>query len=254
MSHFESLPTLHYFAGRGLADQVRWLLAASGIKFRQVVVDTHDKFRGMVDSKVLMFGQMPLLQIDGINIVQSQAIVRYIARRENLVGSSPQVSANKFSLFLKQMITSENKYTLKQETVKCDMIAECIRDVLGLLTGCPFQRRNGGGEAHISMMKEKWVTSFGPKFESLLASNGGEYFVGSSMTYPDVLITHVITWMVEEIGDECMNGHFPNLQRLQQRIKAIPSIVEFVASDLWYPIGDSVYCQQVEVVLGRDIK
>lgn len=91
MSDFESLPTLHYFAGRGLADQARWLLAASGIKFRQVVVDTHEKFKVMVDSKILMFGQMPLLQIDGINIVQSQAIVRYLARRGNLVGSSPQV-------------------------------------------------------------------------------------------------------------------------------------------------------------------
>lgn len=104
------------------------------------------------------------------------------------------------------------------------------------------------------MMKDKWNTLFGPMFESLLTANGGEYFVGTSMTYPDVLMAHVLTWMTEEIGDEGLCSHFPNLLRHQQRIKSIPSIEEFLASDLWYPIGDSVYCQQVEAVLGRDIK
>ena len=133
------------------------------------------------------------------------------------------------------------------------MIAEYIRDVIGLLASCPFQRRNGGGETHLSLMKERWTTSYGPKFERLLAANGGEYFVGASLTYVDVLMTHAITWIIEEIDDECMVS-FPSLIRQQQRIKALPSIAEFLASDLWYPIGDSVYCRQVEVVLARDIK
>lgn len=32
--------TLYYFAGRGLADQVRWMLAASDISFTQVRIIT----------------------------------------------------------------------------------------------------------------------------------------------------------------------------------------------------------------------
>ena len=51
----------------------------------------------------LPFGQLPLLQIDGIDIVQSQAAVRYLARRANLYGKSAF------------------------DEVKCDMIAETIR-------------------------------------------------------------------------------------------------------------------------------
>jgi glutathione S-transferase len=38
----------------------------------------------------LPFGQLPLLQIDGLELVQSQAIVRYIAKRGNLIGSSAE--------------------------------------------------------------------------------------------------------------------------------------------------------------------
>ena len=90
MSGYEA--TLHYFAGRGLADQVRWVLAASGIKFCQVVVDTREKFKHLNDSKMLTFGQLPLLQIDGLDLVQSQAIIRYLAGKGNLLGSSPQVN------------------------------------------------------------------------------------------------------------------------------------------------------------------
>ena len=35
---------------------------------------------------LLMFGQVPLLQYDGKNMVQSMAIVRYIAHKHNLGG------------------------------------------------------------------------------------------------------------------------------------------------------------------------
>ena len=36
----------------------------------------------------LTFGQLPLLQIDGLELVQSHAICRYLAKRANLMGNN----------------------------------------------------------------------------------------------------------------------------------------------------------------------
>jgi hypothetical protein len=72
--------TLYYFAGRGLADQIRWMLAASDISFTQKLINNRAKFLKMSERQ-LPFGQLPLLQIDGLEIVQSQAAVRYLAKR-----------------------------------------------------------------------------------------------------------------------------------------------------------------------------
>ena len=49
------------------------------------------------------------------------------------------------------------------------------------------------------MMKEKWIGT-SSKLEAVLARNGGEYFVGKAMTYPDVLVAHLLTWYVEEVS------------------------------------------------------
>jgi len=59
--------TLYYFAGRGLADQVRWVLAASNIEFTQKVITTRAKFLKMSERQ-LPFEQLPLLQIDGLEV------------------------------------------------------------------------------------------------------------------------------------------------------------------------------------------
>ncbi len=97
--------TLYYFEGRGLADQIRWLLAATDVSFVQVSVNTKEKFLKL-KQKQLLFGQLPLLQIDGLELVQSQSIIRYLARRAQIAGETPG-----------------------DETC-CDMIAECIRGPL----------------------------------------------------------------------------------------------------------------------------
>jgi hypothetical protein len=77
--------TLYYFAGRGLADQLRWIMAATGVSFTQKLIIQRGQFERLA-KRQLPFGQLPLLQIDGLEIVQSQAAVRYLARRAQLQG------------------------------------------------------------------------------------------------------------------------------------------------------------------------
>jgi hypothetical protein len=61
--------TLYYLPGRGIADSARWLLAAANITFDQRVVTTRTKFLKLAERQ-LPFDQLPLLLIDGLEIVQ----------------------------------------------------------------------------------------------------------------------------------------------------------------------------------------
>lgn len=167
--------TLYYFGGRGLADPIRWMLAAANISFGQKVVDTREYFLKLA-ARQLPFGALPLLQIDGIEIVQSKAIIRAIAKRSRLCGRD------------------------NEEEIKCDMVAEMVSEILGLAVRAPFARNSGeeAGQKHIAAMKEKW-NKYAPRLEAVLAANGGIFMVGDRMTYADVLVVHCLTCYAEEV-------------------------------------------------------
>ena len=51
------------------------------------------------DNGFLEFNQVPLLRIDGMNIVQTQAIVRYLARKHGLYGKTAKEDALYANIF-----------------------------------------------------------------------------------------------------------------------------------------------------------
>lgn len=62
--------------GRGLAEIPRLLLAEAGVQYTDKRVEKIDDFKA-----TLPFGQVPLYEeANGVRLVQSQTIARYIAR------------------------------------------------------------------------------------------------------------------------------------------------------------------------------
>ncbi|KAJ1410743.1 hypothetical protein B484DRAFT_455799 [Ochromonadaceae sp. CCMP2298] len=245
--------TLYYFEGRGLADQIRWMMAATNVEFTQKVVKKRAKFLEMA-GRQLPFGQLPLLQIDGMEIVQSQAAVRYLAKRAGLQGKSPA------------------------DELKCDMISEAVRDILPLLLAAPFRKYSATGAvparneeewaAHSKLAKEKWGF-IGSRLEAILRSNlpvpkkaavKGEvvaepkelYLVGGGFTYADVLVAHITTWMVEEFGADVVRS-MPLLVLLQNQVISMGGVKTFIKSNNFFPVGDAAYVQQVNATLGRAV-
>ena len=69
----------------------------------------------LVDEQdLLMFGQIPLLKIDGLNLVQSCATLRYLSRKHNMYGES------------------------EIQRVQIDILSDGIRDFLSKFTAVPF--------------------------------------------------------------------------------------------------------------------
>ena len=85
------------------------------MQYEERYVDTREKLEALRANNDLIFQQLPLMEIDGLKLVQSGAIVRYIARKHNLYGKSAA------------------------DHVHCDMLADGIKDMLGKLTGILFK-------------------------------------------------------------------------------------------------------------------
>jgi glutathione S-transferase len=75
---------LYYFAGRGKGEAIRLLMAEAGISWVEEHIRSREQWLQLRDSGVLPYLQVPLLEIDGLKLVQSKSIVRYLARRSGL--------------------------------------------------------------------------------------------------------------------------------------------------------------------------
>lgn len=217
--------TLTYFHGWGLAEQIRWVLAAANIDFKNVCLDTAADMKALRDNGDLLFGQLPLLRIDGLKLVQSQAIVRYISSKSGLSGSTPA------------------------ETVLVDMVAEAVKDCRGLVTGFAF---SADKDAHLAQLPAQFQKYF-PKFEAILAQSGsGKVLTSGRLSYADVFLAELI----EEY--ECMqkgcSAPYPLLSANHAAVKSLPSVSAYLASANRFPfphgeIG-AAYVANVRSVLG----
>jgi hypothetical protein len=82
------------------------------------------------------------------------------------------------------------------------MIAEAVRDLVILAVRVPFLKVKTTEEYAelISLMRDKWAF-IASRFEAILLTNKLGYLVGSSLTYADVLVVHILTWFVEEVSN-----------------------------------------------------
>ena len=81
---------LTYFKGRGRAETTRWMLAINQIQFTNVQVTTPQELASLRLTGKLPFDQMPLLEINGLCLSQSAAMIRYLARLGKFYGDNDQ--------------------------------------------------------------------------------------------------------------------------------------------------------------------
>ena len=76
---------LLYFDIPGLGEPIRFVLAYAGVPFDDKRFANRDEFLAM--KPTLRFGQVPCLIVDGVELFQSAAILRYVARRYDASGT-----------------------------------------------------------------------------------------------------------------------------------------------------------------------
>ena len=79
-----------YFKGRGHGERIRYALAAAGIDYTETFLQRPGDMDA-IRSRCL-FNQCPLLEIDGLALVQSWATVRYLASKNGLTPPTPALA------------------------------------------------------------------------------------------------------------------------------------------------------------------
>ncbi|OED43561.1 hypothetical protein AB833_03450 [Chromatiales bacterium (ex Bugula neritina AB1)] len=213
--------TLSYFRGRGRAETTRWMLAANEIRFSNVPIESPQALADLRATAKLPFDQMPLLEIDGLCLSQSSAMVRYLARRGGFYGSTDA------------------------DALWCDMIAAATDDFSETAKQAAFQATPEAARSTLQARFDK----FGPCFETRLQSEGGCYCVGGQLTFADIVLAEALTEYLQWIPE--LLKQTPLLAQLQARVVAHAGIASYLESPQRYPIGDDDYVVRLAQVLQR---
>ncbi|XP_006165782.2 glutathione S-transferase A2 [Tupaia chinensis] len=194
-------PKLHYFNGRGRMECIRWLLAAAGVEFEEKFIESPEDLEKLKKDGSLMFQQVPMVEIDGMKMVQTRAILNYIATKYNLYGKD------------------------MKERALIDMYVEGMADLyemILLLPLCPPDQK----DAKVALIKERTINRYFPVFEKVLKSHGQDYLVGNKLSKADVYLVELL-YIVEEL-DPSLITSFPLLKALKTRISNLPTVKKFL--------------------------
>ncbi|XP_066171016.1 glutathione S-transferase-like [Sylvia atricapilla] len=194
-------PRLHYFNGRGRMETIRWLLAAAGVEFEESFLEKKEDLTKLQKDGSLLFQQVPMVEIDGMKLVQTRAIANYISTKYNLYGKD------------------------LKERVLIDMYVEGMFDLNELLMTyevTPADKK----EEHFANMMDKTENRYFPVFEKVLKDHGKDFLVGNQLSRADVQLLEIIL-MVEEWKPEIF-AKFPLLQSFRARLSNIPAIKKFL--------------------------
>jgi glutathione S-transferase len=184
-------PKLIYFNGRGRAEVARLIFADKGIDYVDERVS--DGFAQL--KPTLPFGQLPVLEVNGIVIPQSVAITRYLAREHGLYGKN------------------------SAEGALADAIIDGLHDMRAAVD-------KGVDDAAKAEARRKWLSHF----ERLLKNNNGGngFLVGNDITFADY-------WMFNSLEslksiDATILNDYHLISALHDRIGARPGIAAWLKS------------------------
>lgn len=193
---------LTYFPIRGIAEPIRLIFAYAGVNYEDIRVPFEE---WPTKKSTTPFRTMPILEVDGEVLGQSNAIARLLAKRFNLAGGDDV------------------------EQAKVDALADYVSDSRGGILG--FMREKD--EARKINLREEYFSTTLPGFfevfeEHLKKNRGGhEFFVGNGPTFADLSIAAFVY--------TCNGFHpgvldkFPLLKDHMDRVHNLNGIKEWVA-------------------------
>ncbi|XP_046626358.1 glutathione S-transferase-like [Neodiprion virginianus] len=190
---------LTYFAIAGLAEPIRFLLSYGGIDYEDNRVP-HENWPAIKPQTP--FGQVPILEVDGKTLYQSNAIVRFLAYKLKLFGSS------------------------ESEHFEVDAHVETIGDLRSLLFTWNWAETPENKIAKEAEIRKKAAFYLG-KLEASVKENGG-YFVGGKLSAADIVFAgfnYVFSYI---LGNEFL-ADYPNLKNLVEKVNALPGIKSHIA-------------------------
>ncbi len=193
------------FAG-GRGEPIRIALHAAGMPFEDIRLSFAEFSKMRQDTP---FNALPVFEIDGVAVSQSNAICRYIGK---MAGLYP---------------------TDDLQALYCDEAMDAVED-LGHHIGRTFGLEGEELKAAREKLVDGWLTTFLKGLGALLQRGGGRYFADNQLTVADLKVLMQTRWLrsgaLDYVPKDLVDKVAPNLVKHQALIEADPRVVAWYAS------------------------
>ncbi len=190
----------------GRAEPVRIALHAAGIDFEDHRISFAEFSRIRND---LRFTCVPILEIDGAQVTQSNAMLQYAGRLAGLYPADPL------------------------QALYCDEILGACEDVTGYIARTIGLQGDALREAREDLVSGR-LTIMLDGLEALLLRGGGTYFADDRLTIADLKAAETSRWLssgaLEHIPADVVDTVAPSLAAHLARVQAEPIVTAWYAS------------------------
>jgi glutathione S-transferase len=198
---------LTYFdfsGGRG--EPIRIALHAAGITFEDNRLTFPEFSKIRQDTR---FSALPVFEIDGVQVTQSNAICRYVGK---LAGMYPKDSL---------------------QALYCDETMDAVEDISGRI-GQTLGLKDEELRAAREKLTDGWLSIFLKGLGGLLERGGGRYFAGDNLTVADLKVLMNTRWLrsgvLDHVPKDLVDRIAPNLVEHQARIEDEPVVKAYYSS------------------------
>ncbi len=192
-----------FHGGRG--EPARLALAIAGIAFDEDRVPLADWPRRKADTP---FGGLPVLEVDGAIVTQSNGINRYVGKLADLYPSDPW------------------------EAALCDEVMDAVEDIVNKVSAT-FDLPDDQKKAQRRALADGPITLYLARLQQHLDAHGGRYFAGGRLSVADlkvfVWIHHLKSGKLDYIPTDLPDRVAPKLVALYERVKNHPGVKAYYA-------------------------
>ncbi|KAJ8036802.1 Glutathione S-transferase A1 [Holothuria leucospilota] len=222
-------PKITYTRTRGLAELSRLIFAVKDVEIKEDYLTTKAEFENLKATGKLMFQQIPLLEIDGLCLVETSAQANYLGHKYDMLGGTDYERGRTQMLFAgAQSLFIHGGY---------------------LWTLGEPEKKDEDLKAAIEKAKNRYL----PAFEKALADNGTGFLVGSSPTIADCSFFSIASHYEEmpEFGD-LIEGSPHCKQAFLKKFAEIPGVKKYLNSPRRFPpLNDASIAEVKAAILSK---
>lgn len=190
----------------GRAEPIRIAFHAAGIEFEDNRL-SFPEFNEMRQGT--RFNSVPVLEIDGAAVTQSNALSRYVGKMAGLYPADDL------------------------QALYCDEVLDALEDILHYMVPT-FGLQGEELRQARERLVDGWLSVYLRGLDELLTRGGGEYFADNGLTVADLKAFVVTRWLrsgsLDHVPTELVQELAPGLVEHQERIESDPRVAAYYAS------------------------
>ncbi|BES88189.1 unnamed protein product [Nesidiocoris tenuis] len=189
--------TLTYFDKKGRGEPIRWLLSYLNKEFedKRIQIEEWPKIRNGI-----LFGQLPVLDVNGKRLYQTDAICRYLAREGNLAGDN------------------------SLESQEIDSIVGSYTDLFTAVVPLWSVSDPKEKEELKDKLKSTTIPSYFKIYDDIAKSG---YLANGKLSWADIFFIATLSTLDYLLSSDVI-ADYPNLVALRTKIINLPGIKEWI--------------------------